>query len=120
VARILIVEDDAMIREMLVRRLKMDGHTAVVAGDGVRAVVMAHSEQPDLILMDMGLPILNGWQATQRIKARSETSRIPIIALTAYVMHEDRERAFDVGCDEFEAKPVDFIQLSAKITRLLA
>jgi len=118
--RILIVEDDTAIRDMLARRLSMAGYETVFAEDGVRALLASVQAAPDLILMDMGLPILNGWQATERIKKRPETRHIPIIALTAYVLSEDRYRAMNIGCDDFEAKPIDFDRLLEKIARLLA
>lgn len=118
--RILIVEDDAAIRDLLARRLEMAGYEIVFAEDGVRAILASVNAAPDLILMDMGLPILNGWQATERIKKRPETSTIPIIALTAYALSEDRYRALNIGCDDFEAKPIDFDRLIRKIERLLA
>lgn len=119
-ARILIVEDDGLVREMLARRLAMAGYETVHAEDGVRAIIASLNARPDIILMDMGLPILNGWQATQRIKNRVETRHIPIIALTAYALSEDRVRALNVGCDEFEPKPIDFDRLFAKIDMLLS
>lgn len=117
--RILIVEDDAAIRDMLTRRLSMAGYETAFAEDGVCALQASVQAAPDLILMDMGLPILNGWQATERIKKRPETRHIPIIALTAYALSEDRYRAMNIGCDDFEAKPIDFDQLLHKIARLL-
>lgn len=118
--RILIVEDDAAIRDLLARRLNMAGYDAIFAEDGVRAIMASVSAAPDLILMDMGLPILNGWQATERIKKRPETRHIPIIALTAYALSEDRYRALNIGCDDFEPKPIDFDRLIRKIEKLLA
>jgi CheY-like chemotaxis protein len=92
----------------------------ITAVDGAQAVELAQSQLPDLILMDMGLPILSGWQATAQLKASPNTHAIPIVALTAYAMAEDRDRAYSVGCDEFETKPVNFPQLKAKIEALLA
>ncbi len=118
--RILIVEDDAAIRDLLAHRLEMAGYEIVFAEDGVRALLASVNAAPDLILMDMGLPILNGWQATERIRKRPETSTIPIIALTAYALSEDRYRALNIGCNDFEAKPIDFDRLIRKIERLLA
>jgi CheY-like chemotaxis protein len=118
--RILIVEDDAAIRDLLVRRLNMAGYNTIYAEDGVRAILASVNAAPDLILMDMGLPILNGWQATERIRKRPETSMIPIIALTAYALSEDRYRALNIGCNDFEAKPIDFDRLIHKIETLLA
>lgn len=118
--RILIVEDDAAIRDLLVRRLNMAGYDVIFAEDGVRALLASINAAPDLILMDMGLPIMNGWQATERIRKRAETRHIPIIALTAYALSEDRYRALNIGCDDFEAKPIDFDRLIRKIEKLLS
>lgn len=118
--RILIVEDDAAIRELLARRLNMAGYNTIFAEDGVRALLASVNEAPDLILMDMGLPILNGWQVTERIKKRPETRNIPIIALTAYALSDDRYRALNIGCDDFEAKPINFDRLIRKIEKLLS
>jgi len=119
-ALILLVEDDLLNREMIYRYLQIQGFDAITALDGAQAVALARRHMPDLILMDMGLPILSGWQATERLKAMPDTCAIPIIALTAYAMAEDRERAFAVGCDEFETKPVNFQRLKVKIDALLA
>ena len=117
---ILVVEDDAMIRDMLARHLKWEGYQVTTATNGVQAVALAHSEHIDLILMDMGLPVMNGWQATYKLKGAPETRPIPIIALTAYAMTEDRAKCFGVGCDEYESKPVDFPRLLAKMCQFLA
>lgn len=106
--RVLIVEDDQNISEMIVLRLSRAGFATVTAADGVQALLVARSARPDLILMDMGLPKLNGWQTTQRLRTREDTANIPIIALTAYALDEDRQRAFTIGCDDFEAKPIQF------------
>jgi two-component system, cell cycle response regulator DivK len=119
-ALILLVEDDLLNREMIGRYLLIQGFEVITAMDGAQAVALALAQLPDLILMDMGLPILSGWQATAQIKAAASTRTIPIVALTAYAMAEDRDRAYTVGCDEFETKPVNFIQLKAKIDALLA
>ena len=119
-ARILLVEDDLLNREMIGRYLQIQGFEVITAVDGAEAVAMAYSQLPDLILMDMGLPILSGWQATAQLKAALATRTIPIVALTAYAMAEDRDRAYTVGCDEFETKPVNFLRLKAKIEALLA
>jgi two-component system, cell cycle response regulator DivK len=119
-ALILLVEDDLLNREMIGRYLLIQGFEVITALDGAQAVALALEQLPDLILMDMGLPILSGWQATAQIKAAASTRTIPIVALTAYAMAEDRDRAYLVGCDEFETKPVNFIQLKAKIDVLLA
>jgi two-component system cell cycle response regulator DivK len=119
VTKILVVEDDSMNRDMVMRRLKLDGYQVIGAADGAQAVSLARSEQPDLILMDMGLPVMNGWQATHRIKHAPETEGIPIIALTAYALTEDRAKCLAVGCDDYETKPIDFSRLFAKIGVLL-
>jgi two-component system cell cycle response regulator DivK len=119
-ALILLVEDDLLNREMIGRYLLIQGFEVITAVDGAQAVALAQAQLPDLILMDMGLPILSGWQATAQIKAAPSTRAIPVVALTAYAMAEDRDRAYSVGCDEFETKPVNFLQLKAKIDRLLA
>lgn len=115
---ILLVEDDAMNRDMMARHLKWEGFQVITAVNGVQAVALAQSEPVDLILMDMGLPIMNGWQATRRLKA-SERRGIPIIALTAYALVDDRAACMAAGCDEYETKPVDFAQLLMKIRALL-
>lgn len=119
-ARILVVEDERMIREMLLRFLQMNSYEAITAADGVQAVAQAKTAQPDLILMDMRLPVMDGWEATQQIKADPETRAIPIIALTAYAMTDDREHALAVGCDDYETKPIQFPRLLSKIQTLLA
>lgn len=118
-ARILLVEDDPMLRDMLSRRLMLEGYQIVTAPDGLQGVQRARVDRPDLIVMDMGLPGLNGWQATHRIRSMPATKTIPIIALTAYAMKEDRSRCLGVGCDEYETKPVDFTRLIDKIQLLL-
>lgn len=118
-AKILLIEDNEMNRDMLVERLELHGYQTLTAADGLQGVAMAQWEKPDLILMDISLPVLDGWQATQQIKASPETSAIPIIALTAHVMAGDREKSLAAGCDEYEAKPVDFTRLLAKIATLL-
>jgi len=120
VAKLLLVEDDAMIRDMLTRRLKWEGYQIITAVNGVQAIALAQAERPDLILMDMGLPLVNGFQATERIKAGPETGTIPIIALTAYAMIEDREKCFAAGCDDYETKPVAFSRLLTKMQALLS
>jgi two-component system, cell cycle response regulator DivK len=119
-ARILLVEDDLLNREMIGRYLRIQGFEVITAVDGAQAVALAQAQLPDLILMDMGLPILSGWQATMQIKAAPGTRAIPIVALTAYAMAEDRDRAYTVGCDDFATKPVNFPRLKAKIAALLA
>lgn len=116
---ILIVEDESVIRDMIERMLKIAGYRAVMAENGARAVEVAQQAQPALILMDMGLPIMNGWDATSTIKRLPETQHIPVIALTAYALTEDRERCFAAGCDDYETKPIEFPRLLSKIRRLL-
>jgi two-component system, cell cycle response regulator DivK len=116
---ILVVEDDEMNRDMLARHLKWDGYQIVTAANGVQAIALAHSEAIDLILMDMGLPILDGWQATQRLKRAPATQAIPIIALTAYALTEDRAKCIQAGCDDYETKPIDFPRLLAKMQHYL-
>ncbi len=116
---ILLVEDNEMNRDMLSRRLQRKGHQVITALDGVQGVELAQSQNPDLILMDMSLPILDGWQATQQLKAAPETSGIPIIALTAHAMAGDREKCLAVGCDDYDTKPVEFSRLLGKIQALL-
>lgn len=119
-AKILLVEDNEINRDMLSRRLERRGYQVVVALDGEQGVRMAQSEVPDLILMDMSLPVLDGWEATQRIKAAPETRAIPIIALTAHAMVGDRERAMAVGCDDYDTKPIELPRLLEKMEKILA
>jgi CheY-like chemotaxis protein len=119
VAKILLVEDNEMNRDMLSRRLERRGYQVVIAVDGVEGVRMAQAEAPALILMDMSLPVLDGWEATRQIKAAPATGDIPIIALTAHAMSGDREKAIEAGCDDFDTKPVDLPRLLAKIEALL-
>lgn len=116
---VLIVEDDPMIRDVLGRLLTIEGYKIITANDGMQGVQCARVSRPDIIIMDMGLPLLNGWQATHRIRAMPATKDIPIIALTAYAMKEDRAKCLDVGCNEYEPKPVDFPRLNEKIRKLL-
>jgi two-component system, cell cycle response regulator DivK len=116
---ILLVEDDPMIRNLLSRRLMIGGYQVITASDGAQAVQSARLDLPELIVMDMGLPVLNGWQATHRIRSMPITRSIPIIALTAYAMKEDRMKCLAVGCNEYETKPVDFTRLLEKIRILL-
>ena len=118
--RILIVEDNDLNRDMLSRRLVRRGFQVVVAADGAAGVEAAIRERPDLVLMDMSLPVVDGWQATRMIKADPATSAIPVMALTAHALKEDRERALEAGCDEFETKPVDLDRLLGKIESLLS
>jgi len=119
VAKILLVEDNEMNRDMLSRRLERKGYQVMMAVDGGAGVEMAVSEAPDLILMDMSLPVLNGWEATRQIKAHPQTRAIPIIALTAHAMDSDRQNALDAGCDDYETKPIELPRLLEKIERLL-
>ena len=118
-SKILLVEDNEMNRDMLSRRLARRGFDVVIATDGQQGVAMARSESPDLIVMDMSLPVLDGWEATRRLKAAPETRSIPIIALTAHAMPGDRERAFDAGCDDYDTKPIDLARLLQKLEALL-
>jgi CheY-like chemotaxis protein len=117
--KILLVEDNEMNRDMLSRRLIKRGFEVVIAVDGSEGVALAQSGQPDLILMDMSLPIIDGWEATRRIKAEPDLRAIPIIALTAHAMSGDEPKARDAGCDDFDTKPVDFARLMAKIEAYL-
>jgi CheY-like chemotaxis protein len=114
-AKILLVEDNEDNRDMLSRRLIRKGFDVVMAFDGEQGVSMATSEAPDLILMDMSLPLLDGWEATRRIKADPATQKIPVIALTAHAMSTDREKAFEAKCDDYDTKPVEFARLLQKI-----
>src|SRR5688572_28024825 len=118
-ARILLVEDNEMNRDMLSRRLIRKGYEVVMAVDGEQGVQMAQSTAPDLILMDMSLPLIDGWEATRRIKAVEATRPIPIIALTAHAMAGDRDKAIQAGCDDYDTKPVELPRLLEKIETLL-
>ena len=118
--KILLVEDNEMNRDMLSRRLERRGYQVAIAVDGEQGVAAARSGAPDLILMDMSLPVLNGWEAARQLKAASETRAIPIIALTAHAMLGDREKAMEAGCDDFDTKPVELPRLLSKIEALLA
>lgn len=117
--KILLVEDNEMNRDMLSRRLSRNGFEMVMAVNGQEGVDLARSEKPALILMDMSLPVLDGWEATRRVKADPETAAIPVIALTAHAMAKDREDAMAAGCDEFDTKPVELPRLLGKIRALL-
>ena len=117
--KILVVEDNEMNRDMVGRRLQRRGYYVVVAVDGQEGIDMAHSEDPDLILMDMSLPVLNGWEATRKLKQDERTKGIPIIALTAHAMASDRESAIEAGCDDYDTKPLEFSRLISKIHALL-
>ena len=117
--KILIVEDNEMNRDMLSRRLERRGFAIVMAMDGQQGVEMTRSERPDLILMDMSLPVMDGWAATQAIKADPELSKIPVIALTAHAMAGDREKAMAAGCDDYDTKPIELPRLLQKIAKFL-
>jgi CheY-like chemotaxis protein len=119
-SKILLVEDNETNRDMLSRRLLRRGYEVVLAVDGESGLALAGSEAPDLILMDMSLPILDGWEATRRLKAASATQRIPVIALTAHAMSSDRDKALEAGCDDYDTKPVELPRLLEKIEALLA
>jgi CheY-like chemotaxis protein len=118
-AKILLVEDNEMNRDMLSRRLGRRGHEVVCAADGAEGLALARREAPTLILMDMTLPILDGWEATRQLKADPATREIPIIALTAHAMSDDRTRAIEAGCDDFDTKPIELPRLVGKIDALL-
>jgi len=118
-ARILVVEDNPMNVDMLTRRLQKRGFETLTTQDGASAVEMALTEQPDLILMDLSLPVMDGWEATSRIKADPRTKSIPIIALTAHAVAGDREKGLAAGCDEYETKPVNFASLTSKMRQFL-
>lgn len=117
--RVLLVEDNEMNRDMLSRRLERRGYEVLVAVDGAEALQRAHADAPALILMDMSLPVIDGWEATRRLKADPATRRIPVIALTAHAMSGDREKALGAGCDDFDTKPVDLPRLLDKMSHLL-
>jgi two-component system cell cycle response regulator DivK len=118
-ARILLVEDNEMNRDMLSRRLTRKGYTVAMALDGAEGLQMAADTHPDLILLDMSLPVMDGWEAARRLKANPEVSGIPIIALTAHAMSDDRSRAIEAGCDEYDTKPIEFTRLLLKMETLL-
>ena len=118
-AKVLIVEDNEMNRDMLSRRLTRKGYEVVVAVDGGEGITLAGTETPDIILMDMSLPVVDGWEATRRLKATAETQAIPVIALTAHAMSTDRDKALEAGCDDFDTKPVELPRLLQKIEQLL-
>ncbi len=118
--RLLLVEDNEMNSDMLTQRLERKGFEITLAMDGIEGVQKAKSESPDLILMDMSLPNIDGWEATRLIKGSQETKHIPVIALTSHAMPGDRERSLEVGCDEYDTKPIDFYRLLAKIESLLS
>jgi two-component system cell cycle response regulator DivK len=118
-SKILLVEDNEMNRDMLSRRLERKGFDVVMAVDGQAGVEMASSANPDLILMDLSLPVIDGWEATRRIKADAATRQIPVIALTAHAMAGDEQKALEAGCDDYDTKPVDFKRLLGKIDTFL-
>ncbi|MGB3718299.1 MAG: two-component system response regulator [Proteobacteria bacterium] len=118
--KILLVEDNEANRDMLSRRLVRKGFEVIMAEDGEQAIRMATSENPDLILMDMSLPVIDGWEATRRVKASQSTRSIPVIALTAHAMAGDREKALEAGCDDYDTKPIELPRLLEKIQTLLA
>ena len=117
--KILLVEDNEMNRDMLSRRLQKQGYEVVIAVDGEEGVAKAQTESPALILMDMSLPGVDGWEATRRLKAAQQTQKIPVIALTAHAMTDDRDKAMAAGCDDFDTKPVELPRLLSKIQALL-
>jgi CheY-like chemotaxis protein len=114
-AKILLVEDNEMNRDMLSRRLERRGHQVMLAVDGQQGLDAARAQKPDLILMDMSLPVLDGWEATRRLKADTATQSIPVIALTAHAMSSDEQRAREAGCDDFDTKPIELTRLLEKI-----
>jgi CheY-like chemotaxis protein len=118
-AKILLVEDNEMNRDMLSRRLQRREYEVVIAVDGAQGVAMAIAHKPDLILMDMSLPVIDGWEATRQIKANPQTKKIPVIALTAHAMSGDRERALEAGCDDYDTKPIELPRLLSKIEDFL-
>jgi CheY-like chemotaxis protein len=118
-SKILLVEDNEMNRDMLSRRLERKGYEVVIAVDGQAGVDMASSAGPDLILMDLSLPVMDGWEATRRIKADATTQNIPVIALTAHAMAGDEQKALEAGCDDYDTKPVELNRLLGKIDKLL-
>ncbi len=118
--KILLVEDNEMNRDMLSRRLSRNGFEVVIAVNGQQGVEMAAAELPDLILMDLSLPIMDGWEATRHVKTNPATASIPIIALTAHALVQDREKALQAGCDDFDTKPIELPRLLEKIKELLA
>jgi two-component system cell cycle response regulator DivK len=117
--RILLIEDNEMNRDMLSRRLERKGYETIIAVDGQEGVEKTESENPDLILMDMSLPVLDGWEATRKLKSNTVTQNIPIIGLSAHAMSGDREKAIEAGCDDYDTKPVELPRLLEKIESLL-
>jgi CheY-like chemotaxis protein len=119
VSRILLVEDNEMNRDMLSRRLQRRGYEVIIAVDGQLGIEMAQSEAPDLILMDMSLPVIDGWEATRTLKAADSTRHIPVIALTAHAMSTDRDKALEAGCDDYDTKPIELPRLLGKMEALM-
>jgi len=117
--RILLVEDNEMNRDMLSRRLTRKGYELIFAEDGEQAIAVARAEKPDLVLMDLSLPVIDGWEATRRLRADPETAGLRILALTSHAMSGDREKAIAAGCDDYDTKPVDLDRLLAKMAALL-
>jgi CheY-like chemotaxis protein len=117
--KVLLVEDNEMNRDMLSRRLTRRGFQVVFAVDGEQGVVLARSEKPDIILMDMSLPVMDGWEATRQVKSDAATCNVPVIGLTAHAMSGDREKAMEAGCDDYDTKPVELDRLVGKMERLL-
>lgn len=118
-SKILLIEDNEMNRDMLSRRLKRRGYEVIIAVDGSEGIEKAQAEMPDLILMDMSLPVLDGWEATRQLKAAEDASHIPIIALTVHAMSGDREKALEAGCDDYDTKPIELSRLLTKIETLI-
>ena len=116
---ILIIEDNELDADMLSRRLKRKGYDVIIAADGAAGITMANERKPDLVIMDMGLPVLDGWEATRRLKASTPTAVIPVVALTAHAMAEDRARGLEAGCDSYETKPLEFDRLVSAMERLI-
>ena len=114
-----MVEDNEMNRDMLSRRLQRRGYEVIIAVDGPQGVAMAQSQAPDLVLMDMSLPLMDGWEATRTLKSAAETRHIPVIALTAHAMSTDRDKALEAGCDDYDTKPIELPRLIGKIDALL-
>ncbi len=119
-AKVLLVEDNEMNRDMLSRRLTRRGFEVIFAADGQQGINLARSERPDIILMDMSLPVIDGWEATRRVKADIATKSVPVIGLTAHAMSGDREKAIEAGCDDYDTKPVEFERLLSKMEKLLS
>jgi len=117
--KILLVEDNEMNRDMLARRLAKKGYDVIIAVNGADGVELAQSQAPDLILMDMSLPVMDGWEAARQLKACADTQAIPVIALTAHAMAEDRQKALDAGCDDYDTKPIEIARLLGKIQAFL-